>query len=158
MKPQEKTLLTVGVIGVTLFMFAKPLSDWFKGLLGPSAGDKSYNAAQSAGNPFSPTYWRTYQKTHPKSTIIVTPANADKVVKAIHDSISYLGPDFNRIMGIFKTILYKTQVSYLAEVFQKKYGEDLLTYLRNAKSNRLIHNALTDDQINQVINFVNTLK
>jgi S-adenosylmethionine:diacylglycerol 3-amino-3-carboxypropyl transferase len=69
-----------------------------------------------------------------------------------------LGNDYARILAIFKTLSYKTQVSFLADKFAQMYKTDLLDYLKNGKSNFLVQNALNDTQVQTIIDFVNKLK
>ena len=87
-------------------------------------------------------------------------AQANAKAKAIEESIGYtkLKPDYSKILAIFKTLNYKTQVSFLAQQFQALYKKDLLEYLKSGKSNRLVQNALSDTQVQTIIDLVSKLK
>lgn len=154
-----KQIFALSAIAVAIYLAVKPINKLFETFgINKSEGEKAYLTEQTTGSPFSPNYWRNYRLTHGANTQILTTTGANYLANIIYNSIGYLGNDFQKIFGALKQLKYKTQLSFLAEIFQKRYNADLLTYLRNAKSNMLIHNALTDDQINQVVNFVNTLK
>ena len=103
---------------------------------------------------------RAYYSKQFKGAKLLTIAQADAKAKAIENSIGYvqLKPDFSKILAIFKTLKYKTQVSFLAQRFQTLFNTDLLEYLRNGKSNRLVQNALNDNQLKTIIDLVNNLK
>jgi hypothetical protein len=98
-------------------------------------------------------YWRSVKKA-----FLIPQANVTAKAKAIYDSINWLGNDYARILAIFKTLSYKTQVSFLADKFAQMYKTDLLDYLKNGKSNFLVQNALNDTQVQTIIDFVNKLK
>lgn len=151
-----KTIVTVGAVGLGIYILYKPIKALFDTFgITQSQTSQAVTTLQTSGakSPFSPLYWKSVRKA-----FLIPQANVTAKAKAIHDSINYLGNDYARILAIFKTLTYKTQVSFLADKFAQMYKSDLLDYLRNGKSNFLIHNALSDNQVQTIIDLVNKLK
>jgi hypothetical protein len=153
-----KTIVTIGAVGLGIYILYKPIKALFDTFgITQSETAQAVTTLQTSGakSPFSPLYWRSIKRAH-----LLTMAQADAKAKAIFDSINYTAvkPDYNKILAIFKTLTYKTQVSFLAEQFQKLYKQDLLEYLRNGKSNFLVHNALSENQVQTILDLVSKLK
>jgi hypothetical protein len=152
----QKTILTIGAVGLGIYILYKPIKAIFDTFgITQSQTSQAVQQQQTSGSksPFSPLYWKSI-----KNAKILTQANSIAKAKGIHDSINWLGNDYSRILAIFKTLSYKTQVSYLADKFAQMYKTDLLDYLKNGKSNFLVQNALNDNQVQTIIDFVNKLK
>jgi hypothetical protein len=155
-KIDTQTILTVGAVGLGIYILYKPIKALFENLgITQSATSQAVTTLQTSGSksPFSPLYWKGITGAH-----LIPVAQANAKAKAIFDAITLIGNDYSKILAIFKTITYKTQVSFLAQQFQSLYKQDLLEYLRNGKSNFLVHNALTENQIQTIIDLVNKLK
>ena len=152
----QKTILTIGAVGLAIYILYKPIKALFDTFgITQSATAEAIQQAQTSGSksPFSPLYWRGITGAH-----LIPVAQANAKAKAIFNSITYFGNDYSKILAIFKTLNYKTQVSFLAQQFQALYKKDLLEYLRSGKSSRLVQNALSENQIQTIIDFVNKLK
>jgi hypothetical protein len=155
-KIDTQTILTIGAVGLGIYILYKPIKALFDTFgITQSATAEAVQQAQTSGSksPFSPLYWRGITGAY-----LIPVAQANAKAKAIFDSITYFGNDYSKILAIFKTLNYKTQVSFLAQQFQALYKKDLLEYLRSGKSNRLVQNALSENQIQTIIDFVNKLK
>lgn len=152
----QKTILTIGAVGLGIYILYKPIKAIFDTFgITQSQTSQAVQQQQTSGSksPFSPLYWRSIKNAH-----ILTQADSSAKAKAIYESINWLGNDYARILAIFKTLSYKTQVSFLADKFAQMYKTDLLDYLKNGKSNFLVQNALNDTQVQTIIDFVNKLK
>jgi hypothetical protein len=152
----QKTILTIGAVGLGIYILYKPIKAIFDTFgITQSQTSQAVQQQQTSGSksPFSPLYWRSVKKA-----FLIPQANVTAKAKAIYDSINWLGNDYARILAIFKTLSYKTQVSFLADKFAQMYKTDLLDYLKNGKSNFLVQNALNDTQVQTIIDFVNKLK
>lgn len=154
----QKTILTIGAVGLGIYILYKPIKAIFDTFgITQSQTSQAVQQQQTSGSksPFSPLYWRSV-----KNARILTQSQAMAKAKAIEESIGYtkLKPDFSKILAIFKTLQYKTQVSFLSDKFAQMYKTDLLDYLKNGKSNFLVQNALNDNQVQTIIDFVNKLK
>jgi len=151
-----KTILVVGAVGLGIYILYKPIKALFDTFgITQSKTEEQVQKLQTSGvkSPFSPLYYKGIKKA-----VLMPVAQANAKAKAIHDSITYLGNDYAKILAIFKTLFFKTQVSFLAQQFQLLYKQDLLEYLKNGKSNFLVHNALKESQLQTIIELVNKLK
>lgn len=121
---------------------------------GIAAGPGTKSASQEITNPVS--YWKpSYYKRY--GGLLITRAVAENYAKRIHDAFGIFQDDFNAIMGVFSQLKAKTQISFLADVFQQRYGEDLLTFLTNG-GGILPWDGLSDKQLETLIAFTNKLK
>ena len=151
-----KTIVTIGAVGLGIYILYKPIKALFDTFgITQSATAEKVQTIQTSGSksPFSPLYYKSF-----KRAVLMPVAQANAKAKAIFDSITYFGNDYSKILAIFKTLNYKTQVSFLAQQFQALYKKDLLEYLRSGKSSRLVQNALSDNQVQTIIDLVNKLK
>lgn len=151
-----KTIVTVGAVGLGIYILYKPIKALFDTFgITQSATEEKVQTIQSSGSksPFSPLYYKSF-----KRAVLMPVAQANAKAKAIFDSITYFGNDYSKILAIFKTLNYKTQVSFLAQQFQALYKKDLLEYLKSGKSSRLVQNALSDTQVKTIIDLVSKLK
>lgn len=151
-----KTIVTVGAVGLGIYILYKPIKALFDTFgITQSATEEKVQTIQSSGSksPFSPLYYKSF-----KRAVLMPVAQANAKAKAIFDSITYFGNDYSKILAIFKTLNYKTQVSFLAQQFQALYKKDLLEYLKSGKSSRLVQNALSDTQVQTIIDLVSKLK
>jgi hypothetical protein len=151
-----KTIVTIGAVGLGIYILYKPIKALFDTFgITQSATAEAVQQAQTSGakSPFSPLYWKSVRGAH-----LMTVAQANAKAKAIFDAITYTGNDYSKILAIFKTLSYKTQVSFFAQQFQSLYKQDLLEYLKSGKSNFLVHNALSENQLQTIIDLVGKLK
>jgi hypothetical protein len=151
-----KTILVVGAVGLGVYILYKPIKALFDTFgITQSKTQEQVQTLQTSGvkSPFSPLYYKSIRLAK-----LMPVAQANAKAKAIYDSITYLGNDYAKILAIFKTLTYKTQVSFLAQQFQTLYKQDLLEYLKSGKSNFLVQNALKEPQLQTIIELVNKLK
>lgn len=121
--------------------------------LGLSSGAGSQQTQNELENPNSvwkPNFWK---KT---GGLILRRADAENYSKTIHNAFGVFQDDFNSIMGVFSRLKAKTQVSFLADVFNQIYGEDLLTFLTNG-GGLFIWDGLSDAQLKQITDLVKKL-
>jgi hypothetical protein len=130
-------LLKTGlIIGATYFLVVRPIL--VKVGIQKTAEDRKRedqikDYSTSTASPFNPNYWKTVSKA-----LILTSASSDALAKTIYDAIGFFYDDENAVYGVFRQLKAKTQVSYLADVFFKKYNYDLYQYLaRNLNANEL---------------------
>ena len=153
---KTESVLIVAGVGLLAWAVYKPIRELFNTFgITQSKVEQNVQQAQSIGikSPFSPIYWTQF-----KNAKLIPIANADAKAKAIENAITWTGPNFAYILAIFKTLTYKTQVSFLAQRFQLLYKKDLLDYLKSGKSTFFMQNALRDNQLQTIIDFVNNLK
>lgn len=160
MKQDEKNLLLIGGGAVALYLLWDSIVSPVLETIGIKKSKEEKTIEQAAINPnsaFSPVFWQWEQKNKGKAVLIKADA-LNKMIGTIQKSISSFASfsDFPAVLGVFRQLSYKSQVSYLADNFQKKTGKDLLTYLRGR--GLIINDGLTDQQLNTIINLVNGLK
>jgi hypothetical protein len=115
-------------------------------------------ASEPTSNPFSPLYYKELNKKN--VVYLFDKKYLEPKAKAIYDAVSKFPfmTDSAKIATIIKSLQYKSQISYLAEYFQKKYGYELFTYIKDGYS-FFVNGAtgLSDKDMAQIINYVNNL-
>ena len=152
----NKTILVIGAVALGGYILYKPFKALFDTLgITQSETQQQLQTQQTKGkkSPFSPLYWKQFKGAH-----ILTQAQANAKADALYNAITNLGPKFDTILAVFKSLSYKTQVSFLADVFSRRYKRDLLDYLQNGRSNFLVHNALREDSLSTILQLVENMK
>lgn len=103
-------------------------------------------------SPWNPNYWRKTGAT------IITNANVNKYIDTIWNSVGYFYDDFDAVLGVFKQLKTKSQVSYLADKFNQSKSKDLLNWLQGGGALNWPADRFSADQVNQLIKYVNGLK
>lgn len=160
MKQDEKTLLLIGGGAVAIYLLYDSVIAPVLETIGIKKSKEEKTIEQAATNPnsaFSPVFWQWEQRNKGKAVLIKADA-VNKMVRDIQKAISSIASfsDFPAVLAVFRQLSYKSQVSFLADQFQKQTGKDLLTYLRGR--GLIINDGLTDQQLNTIINLVNGLK
>lgn len=88
------------------------------------------NEAAASKNYWSPNYYKEVMQQY-GSAHILTYNGAVALSKDIYEALAHVFDEDDIVIGIFQKLTYKTQVSYLADIFQQKYGKSLYTYLLN---------------------------
>lgn len=81
----------------------------------------------SSGNYFDPDYWRTGGA----GTLILTTAGADNLAKIIYDAKGIVNDNEASVYGVFQSLKSRSQVSYLAGAFFRRYNQSLIGYLQS---------------------------
>lgn len=102
-------------------------------------------AAAASGNWFSPSYYKSS-----KDPKLVDAASAKNLAKTIYDSVGYVYDNSTKAAGAIKQLSYKSQVSQVADVFQKEYSHDLKAFMDTAFD--------TDDQKKTLASIYNYVK
>ncbi len=75
-------------------------------------------------------WWKPpYYKTGNAGTKLLTRKFAEELAKDIYDSVGHLTDTPTQASGAFKRVQFKSQISFLAEVFNSLYKRDLAGYL-----------------------------
>ena len=114
-------LPTVIVVGASYFLLVKPILEKF-GVL-KSASEKENLAAITEQQAYNPDYHKQ------KGGVTITRAFAETGAQKIKNAFNIMYDDFNTIIGVFKSLKNKSDVSYLADVFLNKYGYDMYSYM-----------------------------
>jgi hypothetical protein len=148
----SKLLLYGGGLLIVYFGILRPLFEKL-GLARSQAEQQLINQQNLPNNKnaFSPLYW----KTIPNAKLITRNAT-NALAKRIFDAMGYFSDDESAVFSVFTQLKTKTQVSWLADIFQQNYRIDLLDFLKRGKG-QLAQAGLSDTELQQVINIVNNL-
>lgn len=92
---------------------------------------------------FSPLYWK--KQTNAK---VFTVASSAPMVQTIHSALSGIGTDESALFSVFQGCKYRTQVSWLADIYQKTFGHSMLADITDD---------LNDDELGSLFNLVKRL-
>lgn len=158
-KQEESLYIRIGVLVGAYFLILKPILEKL-GLQKSAAEEETQKeiitASTTIESPFSPRYW-----TQAKKPInIITVAALNNLLKNLYDAqSSFTGDNEAAIYNVFRQLKYKTQVSYLADAFQKKYKFDLLESLKNGHPSSINwRSGLNNEELQTVFNIVKNLK
>jgi hypothetical protein len=75
---------------------------------------------------WNPNYWKQTQQY----TYAIDTPTAERYADQINDALGYFNDDESAIISVFHQLRTKANFSYLAYVFNNKYGKDLFATLR----------------------------
>lgn len=162
MKKNEDFLLKAAVIFAGYFIIFKPVLNKF----GITKSQKEKAIITETENPksaFNKTFWRGYfydALVSPNGRKPVTAAmlaKANKNAQNVYNSFGYFVDDEARVKAAFKNCISKSDVSLLSFEFSRLYDTDLLKYLSQG-IDILPQNGLSEQEIIEIVNFVNKLK
>lgn len=121
---KQKLLIVAGIAGVVYFGLLNPLLK-FLGIKDDETDIALNQAATSPTSFWSPTFWRSQS-----GAIILKMEAAEQYARDIYNAFGPFNDCEECAIAVFKSLRYQTQCSFLAEVFARLYGQDLLTFLR----------------------------
>lgn len=121
------------------------------GLAGGRGKKEVEQELQDPGSPWKPAFYK-----RKAGAMILTRSTAESYAKTIFDALNWYADNTAAVNGVFAAIKTQAQVSYLADVFNQKYGADLLSYLQEG-SDTFPWNGLGDDELLRITNLVNRL-
>lgn len=158
-KEEQNLYVRIGVLVGAYFLILKPILE--KLGLSKTAEEQQFIkevdiASTTMQSPFSPRYWTQAKKP----VNIITVKALSNFIKTLYDAqSSFTGDDEAAIYNVFRQLKYKTQVSYLADAYQKKYKFDLLESLKNGHPNNVNwRSGLNSEELQTVFNIVKNLK
>ena len=122
------------------------------GILEGRGGSQVQRELADPASPWKPTFY----KRAPAGSLILTSSVANEYARRIHDAFTVFQDDFNAIQSVFSRLQTKSQVSYLADVFNQKYKEDLLSFLGDG-GGILPWDGLSDTNLAKITDLVNRL-
>jgi len=150
-KKQQENLIkyAIGAAGA-YFLIVRPVLSKF-GIIKSAKQTSIENETLKINSPWNPNYWQQYSGAH-----IITGAALSDIIYNIEDSFGVLADNYENILGQFKKLQYKTQVSYLADQWQRQKGTDFLSFL--GKGGGIFPwDGLSTEHLSALINYVNTL-
>ena len=148
----------IGVGGVAIYFFYKAIrgtTDLFD--ITKSKEDKqAIEQIVQNNNAWSPSYWKSFKKGKVQ---ILKMAEAERLRKIIVSSVSRIPFQTNdsKILSVFKTLKYKTQISFFADYFLQKENVDLLTYIKFGYTFFWSNTGIDDTTSKTIISYVNNL-
>lgn len=82
--------------------------------------------SSSASSPFNPNFYKSVAGAQ-----LVTKAVAQSIAQTLYDAHGFINDDEQAVYGALRQLSYKTQLSWVADVFYQQYQQDLYQYLRN---------------------------
>lgn len=119
------------------------------GLWGGGNVDHEQEDPESA---WKPQYWKQFTSF----TYAITTDQAKYYSYKIHNAFTVFQDDWNVILGVFSQMKTKANVSYLADIFNQVYGEDLLGFLTDG-GGILPWDGLSKQHMDVLINMVQKL-
>lgn len=128
-----KVIMWVVIIIMVYLLVARPIMRRL-GIIKTAEDKKRDKQAAEFGtttdSPFSPRYWKTV-----KEAKILTKASAEKLADDINDAIGFFSDDENKVYGVLRSLKWKTQLSYLADIFFQRHKMDLYQLLNRNLGN-----------------------
>jgi hypothetical protein len=115
-------------------------------------GDPTTGEQSDPNSPFNPTYWRGFSSF----TYAITLQQADTYAETIHNAFTVFQDDFNAIWSVFSQLKTKANVSFLSDIFSRKYTEALLPFLTDG-GGLLPWDGLSKDNLNKILSYVSQL-
>lgn len=150
---KDNSSLIIGLVAV-YFGYTKVIKPLLESV-GLSQSEAELEVERQSSNPASPwnpNFWRKSNAT------IITNDAVTKFINTIWNAPGYFNDDFDAVLGVFKQLKTKSQVSYLADKFNKVKGKDLLNWLQGGSALNWPADRFSADQVNQLIKYVNGLK
>jgi len=157
-KQNEKLLINLGILAIAYFGVIRPILN--KIGITQSRQDKAeeqtIKEAESGGastNPFDPNFYRK----SPAGSLLITTAEAVKRANLIYNcsAPNFLYQDDEAcITSAITSLKTQSQVSFLADTFQKKYNTSLILFLQKGRT-AAPWGGLSDTELTNIIQNVN---
>ena len=150
---KDNSSLIIGLV-VLYFGYTKVIKPLLEGV-GLQKSDEEIEIEKQTsnpGSPWNPNYWRKGGAT------LIREADVQRFVNKIWNAPGYISDDFDAVLGVFKQLKTKSQVSYLADKFNQMKGKDLLNWLQGGGALSWPADRFSAEQVNQLIKYVNGLK
>jgi hypothetical protein len=150
---KDNSNLIIGLV-VVYFGYTKIVKPLLESV-GLSQSEAELEVEKQTSNPqsaWNPNYWRKGGAT------IITNENVNNYIEKIWNAPGYFSDDFDAVLGVFKQLKTKSQVSYLADKFNQVKGKDLLNWLQGGGPLNWPADRFSAEQVNQLIKYVNGLK
>ncbi len=149
-KIDRSDVMTIFMVvgGMIAFNLIRKILEMF----GLGGDGKIKDQQQDPGSPWKPDYYKQFDSY----TYAITQHDAEGGSYLIYNAFSVFQDDYNQIMSVFSKMRTKANVSYLADIFQRIYHEDLLTFLSNG-GGILPWDGLSTSHLNTIIDMVSRL-
>jgi len=137
-QPNPILIYGAGLLGI-YFLVLKPILENLNLMDTREEKDAEQLKEQTETSQFSKDYWNpNYIKQAGTDYYIKLFPEADMRIysKRLWDAHGTVNDDEEAIYAVFRAMKYKTQVSFLTYWFNKLYGKDLYTWLRDSVLNK----------------------
>jgi hypothetical protein len=167
-KQEENFYIRIGVLVGAYFFILQPILQKL-GIQKTSEQlkdeEEKKGAASNLESPFSPRYWKNELVIKKKVELLTTKAKT-QFAAILYSALNkgYLGDDLASILGVFRQLKYKTQLSFLADFFAQKYQLDLYKTLDDGvrrvvdRFTPFNRSGLSSSEMSQILQIVNNLK
>jgi hypothetical protein len=151
LKDNQSTIIWGVAIYFAYTKLLKPVLDTF-GITKSDEEIKIEKEVIKIDSPWNPNYYLQFGS---KPVTLIKETAIDGLLTTIWNSVGWNYDDYDAVLGVFKKLTTKTQVSQLVNRFNRKYKKDLLVWLRGDfwPSDRF-----SDAQVNQLIDLVKNYK
>lgn len=143
----EPVLLIGG--GLIAFVALKKVLTMF-GLVDSQATQDLNNQTTNPASFWNPSYYKNFSSY----SYAIDFATAQQYVNQITDAFGIFNDNEEQAIAVFHQLKTKANVSYLADVFYRLTGQDLLTYLRGGSWPQ---DRLSDENVNEINQFLSKL-
>jgi len=98
---------------------------------------------------WNPNFWKGQQ-----NAVLMPRVYTETLAQSIYDSVGPFNDCEECVINVFKTLKYQTQCSWLADIFQQRFGEDMLTFLRGGSWPQ---DRLSDNDVYMISQFIQNL-
>lgn len=88
------------------------------------------DASTNPANYWNPNFWRTVNPSGTGWTYAIDVTTAQQWLSELRDAFGAFNDNEEQAIGILKRCRTQANLSFLADIFNRTYGEDLLTWLR----------------------------
>lgn len=110
--------------------------------------------ASNPNSPWSPNYWIVWKEKGVKWSYAIDEPTAYAWLEELRDAFGWFNDCEECAIAVLKRCRTKSNLSFLAWVFQKYWGEDLLTYLRGGW---WPEDRLSDEDVNTIDKYISKL-
>jgi len=161
-KQNQDILFRLGIAIGVYFLVIKPILQKVGIEKTPEQSEQEQQAQKAQVDPssaFSPTFYKTVKAAH-----LLKRVYAEQLARILNKAVSgsLLGDDVGAIYKVFRSLQYKTQVSWLSKVYGELFDSELINDLKNgAKYAAFLYNnrdGLNDEEMNVIYQIVKNLK
>lgn len=147
-KDEKIVLIGAAAIGVIYFGLLNPILK-FIGIKDSEETTVLNTTATNVNSPWLPNYWKSVP-----GAMILTRASAKQMADTLYNSFGWFNDSEDQAKAVIRSLKFKTQLSFLSQVFTEIYGYDLLSFLRGGTYPL---DRLSDADVNELNSFINKL-
>lgn len=112
------------------------------------------DASTNPGSFWNPNFWRTVKPDNANWSYAIDVTTAQAWLKDLRDAFGPFNDNEDKAMGVLKRCRTQANLSFLADIFNRTYSEDLLTWLRGGWWPQ---DRLSDSDVYTITNYISRL-